>query len=58
LPRTESAKGSQILLAADVGTVIHAGRMTHLIARTQVPGADEHERLSALDALASLGFSA
>ncbi len=32
--------------------------MTHLIARTQVPGADEHERLAALDALASFGFSA
>jgi alkanesulfonate monooxygenase SsuD/methylene tetrahydromethanopterin reductase-like flavin-dependent oxidoreductase (luciferase family) len=31
--------------------------MTHLIARTQVPGADEHERLAALDALASLGLS-
>jgi alkanesulfonate monooxygenase SsuD/methylene tetrahydromethanopterin reductase-like flavin-dependent oxidoreductase (luciferase family) len=32
--------------------------MTHLIARTQVPGTDEHERLAALDALASLGFAA
>ena len=31
--------------------------MTHLIARTQVPGTDEHERLAALDALASLGFA-
>jgi alkanesulfonate monooxygenase SsuD/methylene tetrahydromethanopterin reductase-like flavin-dependent oxidoreductase (luciferase family) len=32
--------------------------MTHLIARTQVPGADLSERLAALDALASLGRSA
>src|SRR5262249_61118796 len=32
--------------------------MTHLIARTQVPGTDEPERLAALDALASLGFPA
>ena len=32
--------------------------MTHLIARTQVPGTDETERLAALDALASLGFRA
>jgi hypothetical protein len=32
--------------------------MTHLIARTQVPGADLSERLAALDALASLGLSA
>jgi alkanesulfonate monooxygenase SsuD/methylene tetrahydromethanopterin reductase-like flavin-dependent oxidoreductase (luciferase family) len=31
--------------------------MTHLIARTQVPGTDEHERLAALEALASLGFT-
>jgi len=30
--------------------------MTHLIARTQVPGTDEHERLTALEALASLGI--
>ena len=32
--------------------------MTHLIARTQVPAADEGERLAALDALASLGLPA
>jgi alkanesulfonate monooxygenase SsuD/methylene tetrahydromethanopterin reductase-like flavin-dependent oxidoreductase (luciferase family) len=32
--------------------------MTHLIARTQVPGADEPERLAALETLASLGFPA
>ena len=32
--------------------------MTHLIARTQVPGADEDERLAALDALAALGLAA
>ncbi len=32
--------------------------MTHLIARTQVPGTDEHERLGALEALASLGLAA
>jgi alkanesulfonate monooxygenase SsuD/methylene tetrahydromethanopterin reductase-like flavin-dependent oxidoreductase (luciferase family) len=32
--------------------------MTHLIARTLVPGTDEPERLASLDALASLGFSA
>jgi hypothetical protein len=28
--------------------------MTHLIARTQVPGADADEQLAALDALAAL----
>ena len=32
--------------------------MTHLIARTQVPGADGDERLAALDALAALGLAA
>ncbi len=32
--------------------------MTHLIARTQVPGTDLHERLAALEALASLGLAA
>jgi alkanesulfonate monooxygenase SsuD/methylene tetrahydromethanopterin reductase-like flavin-dependent oxidoreductase (luciferase family) len=32
--------------------------MTHLIARTQVPGTEPHERLAALDALASLGAAA
>src|SRR5262249_18061072 len=32
--------------------------MTHLIARTQVPGTDENERLAALDALAALGAAA
>jgi len=32
--------------------------MTHLIARTQVPGTDGHERLAALDALAALGAAA
>jgi alkanesulfonate monooxygenase SsuD/methylene tetrahydromethanopterin reductase-like flavin-dependent oxidoreductase (luciferase family) len=32
--------------------------MTHLIARTQVPGTDPRERLAALEALASLGLSA
>jgi alkanesulfonate monooxygenase SsuD/methylene tetrahydromethanopterin reductase-like flavin-dependent oxidoreductase (luciferase family) len=32
--------------------------MTHLIARTQIPGADEGERLASLDALASLGPAA
>ena len=31
--------------------------MTHLIARTQVPGADLDERLAALDALAALDLS-
>jgi len=29
--------------------------MTHLIARGLVPGADERERLTALEALAALG---
>src|SRR5262249_54921750 len=32
--------------------------MTHLIARTQVPGTDERERIAALEALAALGAAA